>query len=191
MMTSAGETYLGLVKRIARTFEEHQVVYAMSGALANAVWGVPRATKDLDLIISVSRIALPKTVQLLFDLGCRGSLDEALKTSLEEHVIRLEYEGFEIEVFLPYLPYHHEVLRRRIPHEVEGKPVYFVTAEDIVLLKFLFHRAKDVADIQTLLAVRASSLDRTYLTQTLQRLLPADDIRHRELAQWLPPIPRP
>ena len=186
-MTIGGESYVGLVKQIARTFEDHRVLYAFSGALANAAWGVPRATKDLDLLISVPRVALPKTLELLLGLGCRGSMEEALKTSLDEHVIRLDYQGMEVEVFLPYLPYHQEVLRRRVQVEVEGVLAHFVTAEDLVILKFLFHRAKDVADIQTLLAIRANRLDREYLTSTLQHLLPGEDPRHRELAQWLQP----
>jgi hypothetical protein len=223
-MTPAGEAYLNLVKGIAKTFEAHTVLYAFSGALANAVWGVPRATKDLDMLIHVSRIALPNTVEspwhlgtphcvgrhpahaldeatrahgqrpwpdggveLLFGLGCQGSLEEALNTSLDEHVIRLDYQGMEVEVFLPYLPYHHDVLRRRVQVTVEGVPAYFVTAEDLVILKFLFHRAKDVADIQTLLAVRADRLDRTYLSRTLRSLLPPEDPRHRELEQWWQP----
>jgi hypothetical protein len=112
-------------------------------------------------------------------------MEEALKTSLDEHVVRLDYHGLAVEVFLPYLPYHHEVLRRRVPHEVEGIQAYFVTAEDLVILKLLFHRAKDIADIQLLVATRAERLDRTYLTSTLEGLLPAEDPRHRELAQWL------
>jgi len=186
-MTSSGEAYLGLVKGIAQTFETHRILYAFSGALANALWGIPRATKDLDLLVHVPRIALPTTIELLFGLGCQGSLEEVLKTSLDEHVIRLDYQGMDVEVFLPFLPYHHEVLRRRVQHPIEDVPAYFVSAEDLVILKFLFHRAKDVADIQAILATQADRLDRAYLTSTLRSVLPAEDPRHRELAQWLPP----
>lgn len=184
MSSSAGETYLELVKQLARTLAARHIPYAFSGALANAVWGVPRATKDVDLLISVPRIALPETVQCLLALGCTGSVDEALVSSREEYVMRLKYQGIEVEIFLPYLPFHQDVLRRRVSHEVDGIPVYFVTAEDLILLKFLFHRAKDVADIQTLLAVRAGRLDTAYLTSTLKRLLPPDDPRHQELTRW-------
>jgi len=189
-MTLGGGAFLDLVKRIATTCEEQRLLYAFSGALANAVWGVPRATKDLDLLISVPRIALPKTLEALRALGCRGSMEGALKTSIEEHVVRLDYQGLEVEVFLPSLPYHDEVLRRRIRRDVEGVPAYFVTAEDLVILKFLFHRAKDVADIQTILAIQANRLDRGYLSSTLKKLLPPEDPRHQELLQWLrPPSP--
>jgi hypothetical protein len=53
--------------------------------------------------------------------------------------------------------------------------------EDLVLLKLLWSRAKDVADIHALLALSGQSFDTDYATSTLEEILPPQDPRHQEL----------
>lgn len=186
-MALTGERLLELVKRIGQTLEQQGIPYAFSGAIANFLWGVPRATKDVDLLVTVPRIRLPRVLELLLGLGCQGDLQQALKDSLEHHCVRLSYEGVLIEVFLPYLPYHQHVMQRRIQHGIEGIPLWFVSAEDLVILKLLFYRTKDIADIKAILATQKGKVDVAYITSTLKTLLPANDPRHRELTRWLTP----
>src|SRR3989338_6020791 len=117
-MALTGERLLELVKRLGQTLEQHHIPYAFSGAIANFVWGVPRATKDVDLLLTVPRIQLPKVIELLLGLGCFGGLQQAVRDSKEHYCVRLSYEGTLIELFLPYLPYHQEVIRRRVQREI-------------------------------------------------------------------------
>jgi len=189
-MPLTGSRLLELVKQIGQRLERQQIPYALSGAIANLLWGVPRATKDIDLLLTVPRIRLPEVWELLCSLGCQGNLQQALQESLEQHCLRLSFEGVVIEVFLPYLPYHHEVLRRRVRREINGVPLWFVTAEDLVLLKLLFHRTKDIADIKAILATQKGSLDLQYLQDALEGLLPRDDARRAELAGWVEQLAR-
>jgi len=52
------------------------------------------------------------------------------------------------------------------------------------VLKTLWWRAKDVADLQALAAL-SESLDRGYVLRTVAALLPGADPRHAELARLL------
>ena len=42
---------------IAAALQEHGVAYALVGGLAVAVWGAPRATKDIDLLVRPESLA--------------------------------------------------------------------------------------------------------------------------------------
>lgn len=82
-------------------------------------------------------------------------------------------------VRVPAIPYHHEVLCRAVPTEVAGQMVPVVTVEDLVILKLLWNRTKDRADVQALLA--AVAVDEDYLRTTLLGMLPDDDPRQEQM----------
>lgn len=42
-----------LVCQLAIALEKEKTIYAISGAIANAAWGVPRATTDVDILVSL------------------------------------------------------------------------------------------------------------------------------------------
>lgn len=54
--------------------------------------------------------------------------------------------------------------------------MYFISAEDLCLHKLLFGRAKDVTDLERLLAVRPL-IDLAYVRSWLVQMVPAGDRR--------------
>jgi hypothetical protein len=69
--------------------------------------------------------------------------------------------------------------------DVEGVPVPFVSIEDLIVLKTLWMRPKDIADIHGLIASGGAELDAEYVRATLAGILAGDDPRHAELGRWL------
>jgi hypothetical protein len=86
---------------------------------------------------------------------------------------------------VPVLPYHKTLVDRAVLRDVEGVHVPFVSLEDLIVLKMLWLRPKDIADIHGLIAAAGANLDADYVRSTLAAILPADDPRHAELANWL------
>lgn len=89
-----------------------------------------------------------------------------------------------VAILVPVLPYHRAVCDRAVPRAVDGASIPVVTAEDLIVLKMLWRRAKDVPDVHALIA-GAPGLDAGYVQRTLGAILPADDPRHAELQAWL------
>jgi hypothetical protein len=89
-----------------------------------------------------------------------------------------------VEVLVPVLPYHHTVLDRAVRRDLPGGSVPFVSVEDLVVLKMLWRRAKDIPDIQALIA-NTESLDGEYIRESLANILPAEDPRHAETEDLL------
>jgi hypothetical protein len=55
--------------RVAHSLEERAVPYALGGALAYGLWGVPRATLDVDLNVFVEPEALGPVFEAFAALG--------------------------------------------------------------------------------------------------------------------------
>lgn len=169
-----------LAVRISAAFSAAGVPHAISGAMAMAAHGFVRATRDIDVLVAVPALRLPEVFGIVRGFGFEGE-DRALVRSLRETcVAELRSGPSSVEILAPVLPYHHEVLRRAVTVDAGGTPVPVVAPEDLVVLKMLWLRAKDRADVQAMLAARRGTLDISYVKATLASLLPDKDPRFAE-----------
>ena len=180
-----------VLRRVAEVLEGLAIPYVVSGGVAQNYWGIVRTTVDLDLLITVPALRVPTLVERLSASGARVDLAEALRTMREEHVLRAKLDQVPVELFVPYLPFHASVLGRAVRIEIEGKVYPLAAAEDLVVLKALFHREKDWSDIAGILARQGARFDREYVRGWLGSLVPAGDDRLRRLAEVLARADRP
>ena len=82
----------------------------------------------------------------------------------QERRLFLEGRSIDIDIFLAESPYQQQLLARRRCEEIDGSPVWFVSPEDLVLLKLISYRPRDVADIADVLFTQGQ-LDENYLRQ--------------------------
>lgn len=154
--------------------------HAISGAIAMAAHGYVRATADLDILVVAPAIRLPQVFEIVRKRGFRGE-DRTLLTALRERFVAvLERDSCRVEILVPVLPYHHGIVDRAVIRTLRGSAVPFVSVADLVVLKMLWHRQKDVADVHALVAMLGSA-DGSFVRTTLRSLLPADDSRHAEI----------
>ena len=138
---------------LVRALDDAHVEYALCGALALAVYGAPRATKDIDLL------ARKDDAERIRDVAKRtGFVFEALP---------MEFAGSGIEVLrftklVDGRPLMLDVLwvnsklqavwddRQRVPWN-EGE-LSVVSRDGLITLKLTAGRAQDLVDIQSLTA---------------------------------------
>lgn len=149
-----------------------------------AAHGHVRATVDLDLLVVVPSVCLPEVFATIRKHGFRGGDRQLIASLGSRYVAELEGGATTAEVLVPVLPYHHGILGRCVSKPLRGRQVPFVAIEDLVVLKMLWHRAKDVADLHALVALGAG-LHRDFVRATLRSLLPGDDPRLAELESLL------
>lgn len=158
---------------LARVLDAAGMPYMIIGGMANAIWGVPRATLDVDATVWTD--GDPADAIGVFDGPFRVRPAEPRAFVAQTRVLPLETPaGVRVDVVFGLLPFEQEAIGRAISRRVAGHVVRFCTAEDLLLLKLVSTRQRDRDDVRGLLEVRASSLDRTYL-----------DPRVRELAEVL------
>jgi hypothetical protein len=68
-----------------------------------------------------------------------------------------------VELFVPAVPLQNEILRRAVPILIRDREIRITTAEDLILLKLVFHREKDLRDVRGILWVQRGKLDLDYL----------------------------
>ena len=173
-----------LASRVSAELTAANIVHAVSGSLALGAFTRPRATLDADVLIVTPAIRWPEVFAIARKCGFSGDDRECIASMRERGHAMMTSGYVSLDLLVPVLPYHHEVARRAVRRRLEGVDVPLVTPEDLFVLKTLWSRPKDVADLQVLAAL-GDRLDSAYIRQTLDGLLPPDDPRHAEVGRLL------
>jgi len=173
--------------QVARLLEDGGVPYMIIGGMANAIWGVPRATLDVDVTVWTGS-SDPTALIALFDGPFRIRPADPVSFVLDTRVLPVEtLEGVRVDVVLGLLPFEEEAIRRSVLREVGDWHARFCTAEDLVLLKILSERPRDLDDVRAIIGRQAAFLDRAYLdprVRELSDLLERPEIE-QNYRQWL------
>jgi hypothetical protein len=155
----------------AELFERLGTPYAVMGGLAVRMYGIPRPTHDVDFTIALERDRLPCLYESLRDLGytladshASGWVDLVAGMPVVKARLYLEGRGIDVDFFLAESPYQQQLLARRRREEADGKQIWFVSPEDLVLLKLISYRPRDIADIADVLFTQGQ-LDESYLRE--------------------------
>lgn len=169
------------------------VPYMVVGSLSSNVHGVPRATHDADFVLQLGATAF---ATVLKHLEPRFQSDRQLRfegvTGTKRHILGLKETDFKVELFaLTDDPFDQSRFARRCLRQFLGRDVYLQSPEDVVVQKLRWldraDRPKDREDIASVVGVRQTSLDWSYIhhwcDQHGTRLL-LDEIRNT-----VPPLP--
>jgi uncharacterized nucleotidyltransferase DUF6036 len=163
--------------RIIELLERHSVPYAVMGGVAVPVWGIPRATYDVDVVLSVGEEGLREFLERAKDDGFQvdppyqAGFRDVLK-GMEK--IRIEWwtaesRRVEVDVFLVTTAYQESAFSRRRRVRLDGREVWVLSAADLILHKLVAGRPKDLADIQNILAIQGLT-EEEYLRSWAERL---------------------
>jgi len=144
------------LKLLLARLDLEEIDYALCGGLAMAVYALPRATLDIDLLIEASSLA--RAARAVHKLGFTLSA-----TPLEFHdgtvrihrVSKIEPETGETLVldFLLVTPDLEPVWRSRAKVDWEGGTLSVVSAEGLIVLKSLRGSGQDQDDIRHLRSI--------------------------------------
>lgn len=166
-------------RAIADALRERGHDYALGGALALGVAGVPRGTKDVDVNVFVGDDMLPDVIETLRALGITIERDAAIARAHRDGMFVGVWDGMRIDVFLPSILFAHEAARTAVTVDVDGWSGRFLSPEAIAIFKLLFFRLKDRGDLERLVAVRGARLDHAYVRRWIADMMGEDDERVR------------
>ena len=154
---------------LARLFDQFGAPYAVMGGLAVRVHGIPRPTYDVDFTLAIDRARLLELYDAVRALGYTvpeeyqgGWVDQVAGMPLVKARLRVEGKTIDVDVFLAESRFQKSLIQRRIQTDVEGITAWIASAEDLILLKLLAGRPRDIGDIQDILLVQGP-LDQAYL----------------------------
>jgi hypothetical protein len=147
--------------------------YVIVGALAANAYSFARATKDVDFVLSVGMSGIES---LAVHLPANFIIDPQprmeLSTGTHRWIIQVPGADFYAEVFhLGDDPHHREEFarRRKMLLPSIAREAWIPAAEDLVIQKLRWGRAKDLDDARNILSVQAGALDFPYLESWCDR----------------------
>jgi hypothetical protein len=178
------------VAEAAFILDELSIPYMLIGALAVAAWGEARATLDVDVSLWVEPDRLESTVRALCSRLQPVPLDP-LRFARETRVLPMvSSHGIRLDLVFAALPVERDLIARAQPRELGGRTVNVATVEDLIWMKLISERPKDIEDARRLIRRFRLTLDRSYVEPRLRELSEAL-ARQDILAVFLQEVERP
>jgi len=141
------------------------IKYVIVGGVANAVWGEPRTTRDIDLKVHIGGRTAAQFEALVagrFRLIPRAPGVSPLIVSAEIfHSVAAD--------FLITIPGYEDVMiGRAIPIAFQEMTLPVCSPEDLIIQKIIADRSKDWADVEGILVEQKAKLDQAYLERWLK-----------------------
>lgn len=142
---------LGALQRLVEHFEQRGVII---GGVAASLIGQPRLTADLDAVILASIEDIPKLIDLAGKEGITIRIADAEAFARKNRVLLMQHaaSGINIDISLGILPFEAEMVARGQEVTLSGLTVRLPTPEDLIIMKAIAHRPKDMGDIQAIAA---------------------------------------
>lgn len=167
-----------LLRRIATTLEELDVPYLVTGSMATMLYGEPRFTNDIDVVVRLT----PELVSAF----CSAFPDDEFyldEKRVEQAVARRSQfniihprSGLKVDVMIAEDSAFERsrFARARREHPAPEFSASFASPEDAILKKLQFYRdggsEKHVRDIVAVLEISGDEIDRAYIEQWVDRL---------------------
>jgi hypothetical protein len=136
---------------VIKALDQNQIDYALCGGLAMAIYGLPRATVDIDILIRED--ALERVLALAGKLGytLRGK-DLDFETIKIRRVSKVDSETKDVLTLdmLLVTSEIRDIWETRVRAKLEGGQLSVVSKPGLIALKEMSGRPQDLADIAAL-----------------------------------------
>jgi len=166
---------LEVLKILADRLEQAGINYMVSGSIAANYYTIPRMTRDIDVVIELDEGGIDKFVSLFEDdfyTDRTMIADEIARQGMfnlihNQYVVKIDF------IVKKSSAYQQEAFSRRKKVLVAQCPVWFVTAEDLVIAKLAWaqesHSEMQLKDVMNLIAT-VDNLDMKYIEAWVREL---------------------
>ena len=164
------------IRDVVARLERSGVTYAITGSMASSIWGTPRTTHDIDIVLVMTAADAGPLIAAFADRYylSEPAVREAVRTASMFNIID-SAAGLKADLWVTRDdPFNRSMLARRCRLEVvPGQPAWVGTAEDILLHKLVWHTItpseRQLGDAAGIAVVQAGSLDLQYLRDWAER----------------------
>ncbi len=157
---------LAALQRLIDRFESQGVII---GGVAVSLLGKPRFTADADAVILLPINDLPAVLKAAEEEGFSPRYPNFEEFARTNRLLLLRHKktGITADISLGALPIEQEMVQRSRLVNLGNLSLRVPTVEDLVILKAVAHRPKDLLDIQSLVEINPT-LDRERIKKWMQ-----------------------
>ena len=139
------------LQNLLSRFHERGVII---GGVAASLLGTPRFTADLDAVFLLSLEDIPKLLSEAALLGIDPRISDVVSFARRNRVLLLRHtaSGTNIDLSLGILPFEVEMVERSSKVDIGSIQLRLPTPEDLIIMKAIAHRPKDLEDIRAVAA---------------------------------------
>jgi hypothetical protein len=122
------------------------------GGVASILLGSARFTRDVDVMLLLSTERLPELYEVAQSLGFVPRIEKAVAFARQSRVLLLRHaeSGINVDVALGLLPFEYEAVERSTIQQVGPLGLRLPTPEDLIIMKAVAGRNKDMDDISAI-----------------------------------------
>jgi hypothetical protein len=166
-----------LLNRVTSALDMHHVPYMLTGSLASSLYGIPRATNDIDIVIAPAREQLLSLVQMLRRVGLTVADESAIvafRNRSQFNVVDFS-RGLKVDLIIRKdRDFSVTEFERRNTVEVEGMRLTLATPEDVLIAKLEWSKMGDserqIVDAAGILKTQGQALNIAYIEKWVEAL---------------------
>jgi predicted nucleotidyltransferase len=141
---------LNRLQDVFKSFQQHEVRYVVIGGIASVLYGVPRTTFDLDILIEASEENAARLLTALMDVGFgTAAMTDAHDLVAHEITVFSDRVRIDVQTRTPGLAFQ-DAWRRRKTVTYQGQDFFIVSKEDLIASKRAAGREVDLDDVRLL-----------------------------------------
>ena len=161
---------LDVYKKIVAFLNNGEYNYILIGGIAASTVGEARVTVDVDVDIVIEKKDLPDFLNKAKKAGFDVPVKRCIKSAEQMGIFQISSGDYHIDFIIASTDLETQACARRKAIQLHGIKAFFPTPEDLILLKLIPGRAKDIADVEGLITRHGNKLDKEYLKTWAMKL---------------------
>lgn len=171
---------VNLIHNFIAPLNRTDIPYVVTGSVAAIIYGEPRITHDIDLVIRLTPGIITDLLQAFHESDYYCPPPEAIRTELARetrghfNIIHLA-SGYKADFYpLGNDQLHHWALKNRLEFTLHELKLWLAPPEYVIIRKLEYYREgkseKHLHDIKNILDISRHSLDFSFLENTIKEL---------------------
>ena len=141
---------LNRLKDVFKSLQEHEVKYLVIGGIASILYGIPRATFDLDILIETTEQNAKRLLEALKAVGFgTASMTDADALLANAITIFKDRVRIDVQTSTPGILFEAAwELRNTVNYE--GQTIFLISRDDLIASKLASGRSVDLEDVRML-----------------------------------------
>lgn len=183
------EEMVAVLRDLLQWLEATQTPYATIGGVGVSLLAGARTTKDVDALLWLDTDEVESFLRVGATYGFSARISDAADFARTRRVLLLAHQptGITVDLSCGVLPFENQLIARARQLTIGAMRLRVATPEDLIIMKAVAHRPRDIADIEALLNIEphldfahirhwmgqfAEALEMPELLADLERLLP-------------------